>query len=158
MDSSLAYHEFKPSIAKDLPCRGGHCSLNLSRLKRLPVSVVLNLGQEVPAQELYSSLDRGSKLRCPLQTALMLLNSIRAINTHFLTRSRPTQYGGYDTRLRCQAELLNVTPSPVNWADIENCVEFLLKEMPDMKIDNNCLLEEFRRLNACIKTMGKSTR
>lgn len=40
-----------------------------------------------------------------------------------------------------------LTSSKVNWIDIENCVEFLSKEMPDIKIDDNCLFEEIRRLN-----------
>ncbi|GFS76487.1 hypothetical protein TNCV_1621081 [Trichonephila clavipes] len=40
-----------------------------------------------------------------------------------------------------------LTLSQVNRADIENCVEFLSKEMPDIKIDDNCLFEVERRLN-----------
>ncbi|GFV53217.1 hypothetical protein TNCV_1065761 [Trichonephila clavipes] len=39
------------------------------------------------------------------------------------------------------------TWSQVKWADIENCVEFLSKEMPDIKIDDNGLFEVERRLN-----------
>ncbi|GFV89941.1 hypothetical protein TNCV_4642841 [Trichonephila clavipes] len=31
------------------------------------------------------------------------------------------------------------TSPQVNWADIENCIEFLSKEMPDIEIDDNCL-------------------
>ncbi|GFT84914.1 hypothetical protein TNCV_2507471 [Trichonephila clavipes] len=37
--------------------------------------------------------------------------------------------------------------SQVKWGDIENYVEFLSKEMPDIKIDGNCLFEVERRLN-----------
>ncbi|GFW60275.1 hypothetical protein TNCV_1843561 [Trichonephila clavipes] len=37
--------------------------------------------------------------------------------------------------------------SKVNWTDIQNYVEFLSKEMPDIKIDVNCLFEVERRLN-----------
>ena len=37
--------------------------------------------------------------------------------------------------------------SQVNWADIENCVEFLSKEMPDIKIDDNSLFEDIIKLN-----------
>ncbi|GFV84108.1 teneurin-m [Trichonephila clavipes] len=33
------------------------------------------------------------------------------------------------------------------WADVEVYVEFLSKEMPDIKIDDNCLFEVERRLN-----------
>uniref|UniRef100_T1HNF9 HAT C-terminal dimerisation domain-containing protein n=1 Tax=Rhodnius prolixus TaxID=13249 RepID=T1HNF9_RHOPR len=32
-------------------------------------------------------------------------------------------------------------------SEVVNCVEFLSKEMPDIKIDDNCLFEEIRRLN-----------
>ncbi|GFT71423.1 hypothetical protein TNCV_970961 [Trichonephila clavipes] len=39
-----------------------------------------------------------------------------------------------------------LTSSQVNWADIENGVEFLSKEMLDIEIDNNCLFEEERGL------------
>ncbi|GFW74051.1 uncharacterized protein TNCV_545751 [Trichonephila clavipes] len=42
--------------------------------------------------------------------------------------------------------------SQVNWADIENCVEFLSKEMPDIKIDGNGLFEEERKLNAYLNS------
>ncbi|GFV96878.1 uncharacterized protein TNCV_4350911 [Trichonephila clavipes] len=37
--------------------------------------------------------------------------------------------------------------SQVKWADIENYVKFLSKEMPNIKIDDNCLFEVERRLN-----------
>jgi hypothetical protein len=40
-----------------------------------------------------------------------------------------------------------LTSSQVRWAEIENCIEFVSKEMPDIKIDDNCLFEEIRRLN-----------
>lgn len=40
-----------------------------------------------------------------------------------------------------------LTSSEVNWADIEKCVEFLSTEMPDIKIDDNALFDEIRRLN-----------
>ncbi|GFV61689.1 hypothetical protein TNCV_188471 [Trichonephila clavipes] len=40
-----------------------------------------------------------------------------------------------------------LTWSQVKWADIENNVEFLSKETPDIKIDDNCLFEVERRLN-----------
>ncbi|GFW63989.1 hypothetical protein TNCV_706941 [Trichonephila clavipes] len=40
-----------------------------------------------------------------------------------------------------------LTWAQVKWADIENYVEFLSKEMPDIKIDDNCLFEVERRLN-----------
>jgi len=39
------------------------------------------------------------------------------------------------------------TSSQVNWVDIEKCAEFLLKELPCIKIDNNFLFEEIRTLN-----------
>ncbi|GFU51007.1 dimer_Tnp_hAT domain-containing protein [Trichonephila clavipes] len=35
----------------------------------------------------------------------------------------------------------------VNWLDIENCVDFLSKEMPDIKKVDNGLFEEIRRRN-----------
>ncbi|GFS65351.1 hypothetical protein TNCV_2451681 [Trichonephila clavipes] len=35
-----------------------------------------------------------------------------------------------------------LTSSQVNWADMENCVEFLSKKMHDIKIDDNCLFEK----------------
>ncbi|GFU20717.1 hypothetical protein TNCV_3176541 [Trichonephila clavipes] len=39
-DSWLVCHEFKPSTAEDPPCRGGRCTLNVSRVRRPPVGVV----------------------------------------------------------------------------------------------------------------------
>ncbi|GFX24477.1 hypothetical protein TNCV_992921 [Trichonephila clavipes] len=45
-----------------------------------------------------------------------------------------------------------LTLSLVNWADIENYVEFLSKEMPDVKIDDNCLFEVERRLNVYLNS------
>ncbi|GFY29948.1 hypothetical protein TNCV_4072611 [Trichonephila clavipes] len=57
---------------------------------------------------------------------------------------------------RCQVELLCVTSSHVNWADIENCVEFLLKEMPAIKIDNNCLFEEILKTVKVYSNSDKS--
>ncbi|GFV69102.1 uncharacterized protein TNCV_2929311 [Trichonephila clavipes] len=36
-------------------------------------------------------------------------------------------------------QLCFLTSSQVNWVDIENCVEFLSKEMSDIKINVNCL-------------------
>lgn len=42
--------------------------------------------------------------------------------------------------------------SPVCWTDIESCVEFLSKELPDIKIDDNCLFEEIRRLNVYLNS------
>ncbi|GFW82023.1 hypothetical protein TNCV_771521 [Trichonephila clavipes] len=41
-----------------------------------------------------------------------------------------------------------LTLSQVNWEDMENYVEFLSKEIPDTKINDNCLFEVERRLNA----------
>ena len=35
---------------------------------------------------------------------------------------------------------------------LKNCVEFLSKEMPDIKIDDNCLFEEIRRLNVYLNS------
>ncbi|GFT28798.1 hypothetical protein TNCV_3585171 [Trichonephila clavipes] len=40
----------------------------------------------------------------------------------------------------------------VNWADIEKYVEFLSKEMPDSKIDGNCLFEVERRLDVYLNS------
>ncbi|GFU66953.1 hypothetical protein TNCV_4296051 [Trichonephila clavipes] len=39
-DLWLESHEFEPSSAEDPPCRGGRCTLNLSRLKHPPAGVV----------------------------------------------------------------------------------------------------------------------
>ncbi|GFT07949.1 hypothetical protein TNCV_873711 [Trichonephila clavipes] len=41
-----------------------------------------------------------------------------------------------------------LTSLQIKWAGIENCVELLSKEMPDIEIDDNGLFEEERRLNA----------
>ncbi|GFU30286.1 hypothetical protein TNCV_4116481 [Trichonephila clavipes] len=49
-------------------------------------------------------------------------------------------------------QLYFFTLSHVNWADIENYVEFLSKEMPDIKIDENGLFEVKRRLNAYLNS------
>lgn len=40
----------------------------------------------------------------------------------------------------------SLTSSQINWADIENCLEFLSEEMPDIIINDNRLFEEIRRL------------
>ncbi|GFV92544.1 uncharacterized protein TNCV_1744491 [Trichonephila clavipes] len=40
----------------------------------------------------------------------------------------------------------------IMWVDIENCVEFLSKEMPDIKIDDNGLFEAERRLKAYLNS------
>ncbi|GFW75102.1 uncharacterized protein TNCV_448071 [Trichonephila clavipes] len=40
-----------------------------------------------------------------------------------------------------------LTSSHGNWADVENYVNFSSKEILDIKIDDNCLIEEIRRLN-----------
>ncbi|GFU39080.1 hypothetical protein TNCV_815671 [Trichonephila clavipes] len=45
-----------------------------------------------------------------------------------------------------------LTWSQVKRADVENYVEFLSKEMPDIKIDNNCLFEAERRLNVYLNS------
>ncbi|GFT96275.1 uncharacterized protein TNCV_3907111 [Trichonephila clavipes] len=45
-----------------------------------------------------------------------------------------------------------LTSSQKKWANVENRVEFLSKEMPDIKIDDSCRLEEERRLNAFLNT------
>ncbi|GFV22651.1 hypothetical protein TNCV_2078411 [Trichonephila clavipes] len=39
-DSWLVCYGFQPSTAKDPPCRGGRCTLNVSRLKRTTIGVV----------------------------------------------------------------------------------------------------------------------
>ncbi|GFV65583.1 hypothetical protein TNCV_778691 [Trichonephila clavipes] len=44
------------------------------------------------------------------------------------------------------------TLSQVNWADIENYVEFLSKEMPGIKIDDNGLFAEEGRLNTYLNS------
>ncbi|GFX51605.1 hypothetical protein TNCV_5013091 [Trichonephila clavipes] len=45
-----------------------------------------------------------------------------------------------------------LTSSQVNWADIQNFVEFLSREMPDIKIDDNDLFEEEKQLNRCLNS------
>ncbi|GFX47992.1 uncharacterized protein TNCV_4113271 [Trichonephila clavipes] len=45
-----------------------------------------------------------------------------------------------------------LTSLQIKWPNIENCVEFLSKEMPDIKIDDNGLFEEERRLNAYLNS------
>ncbi|GFX15560.1 dimer_Tnp_hAT domain-containing protein [Trichonephila clavipes] len=44
------------------------------------------------------------------------------------------------------------TSLQIKWADIENCVEFLSKELPHIKIDDNGLFEEERRLNTYLNS------
>ncbi|GFS49100.1 hypothetical protein TNCV_2409771 [Trichonephila clavipes] len=61
---------------------GGRCMLNLSRFERPPVAVVCKLGEGMPAQVLYSSLDRSSKLWGPSPKAFELQNSVKLIFTH----------------------------------------------------------------------------
>ncbi|GFX14484.1 uncharacterized protein TNCV_1616671 [Trichonephila clavipes] len=56
----------------------------------------------------------------------------------------------YTTRLPQPTRSMN--RNQVNWVDIENYVEFLSKEIPDIKIDDNCLLELERRLNVYLNS------
>ncbi|GFS65511.1 hypothetical protein TNCV_2468991 [Trichonephila clavipes] len=65
-DSWPACHEFEPSTTEDSPYRG-RCTLNLSNP---PAGVVWKLGERVPAQVPFSSLDHGSKFRDPAPKAL----------------------------------------------------------------------------------------
>ncbi|GFW78772.1 hypothetical protein TNCV_4261941 [Trichonephila clavipes] len=44
MDSWLSCHEFEPSTAEDPPCRGGRCTLNMSKFKRPTVGEEWKLG------------------------------------------------------------------------------------------------------------------
>ncbi|GFV50223.1 hypothetical protein TNCV_621361 [Trichonephila clavipes] len=81
MDSWPACQEFEPSTAKDPPCRGSRCTLNISSLERRPVGVVCKLGEGLPAQVSFSSLDHGSKLRGPSPKDLKQLNSVTLIFT-----------------------------------------------------------------------------
>ncbi|GFS94644.1 hypothetical protein TNCV_3649801 [Trichonephila clavipes] len=70
MGSWLAYHEFESSAAEDPPCRGDHCTLNLSNLKRPLVGLMWTLGRGMPAHVSSSSLDHSSKSRGPSPIAL----------------------------------------------------------------------------------------
>ncbi|GFT87903.1 hypothetical protein TNCV_800011 [Trichonephila clavipes] len=45
-----------------------------------------------------------------------------------------------------------LTSPQVNYTDIENYVEFLSKEMPDIEIDDNCLPVLERRPNAYLNS------
>ncbi|GFU73252.1 hypothetical protein TNCV_493771 [Trichonephila clavipes] len=73
----LAYHKFKPIATEDPLCRGEQYTLNLSRFKRPPVSVMRKLGEEDGrAQMSSSSFDHGSKLRCMLTRVLEELYSV----------------------------------------------------------------------------------
>ncbi|GFU68063.1 transposable element Tc1 transposase [Trichonephila clavipes] len=45
-ESRLAYHEYEPSTAEDLPFRGGRCTFHMSTPKPPPVGAVWNLGEE----------------------------------------------------------------------------------------------------------------
>ncbi|GFX94757.1 hypothetical protein TNCV_1636191 [Trichonephila clavipes] len=60
-DSWLSSHEFEPSTAKNLPCRGRRFTLNLP-IKGSPVGVMGQLGEGVTVQVSFYSLDHGSKL------------------------------------------------------------------------------------------------
>ncbi|GFT70257.1 hypothetical protein TNCV_3457011 [Trichonephila clavipes] len=74
-DSWLVCHEFDPGTAKDPPCRGSRCTLNISRFKHSPVGVVWKLGERMSS----SLLDHGSKLPSPLPIVLMQLYSATSI-------------------------------------------------------------------------------
>ncbi|GFV20350.1 transposable element Tc3 transposase [Trichonephila clavipes] len=54
-DTLLVLREFKPCTTEYRPCRGGRCTLKMSRLKRPPVGVVFKLGEG------------GFQLRCRLR-------------------------------------------------------------------------------------------
>ncbi|GFX29479.1 hypothetical protein TNCV_4498741 [Trichonephila clavipes] len=58
----------------DLPYRGRHRTLNLSRLNSSPVGVMWKLEEGVPAEASSSSLDHGLNLRGPSPIALVQLN------------------------------------------------------------------------------------
>jgi len=45
-----------------------------------------------------------------------------------------------------------LTSSQINWADIKNCAAFLLKELLDIKMNDNCPFEELRRLNVYLNS------
>ncbi|GFT07566.1 hypothetical protein TNCV_4045321 [Trichonephila clavipes] len=61
-DSLLECREFEPRTTEDPPYRGGRCSLNMSRLKNPPVSVVWKLGK------------KGRQLRCCPRHLTMVQN------------------------------------------------------------------------------------
>ncbi|GFX65597.1 hypothetical protein TNCV_1525261 [Trichonephila clavipes] len=63
--SWLHCHELEPSTGEDPPCRKGQCTLNTSWIKRLPIDLVLKLGEEEPNQVSSSSLEKGSRLSGP---------------------------------------------------------------------------------------------
>ncbi|GFU21131.1 hypothetical protein TNCV_5115341 [Trichonephila clavipes] len=44
------------------------------------------------------------------------------------------------------------TSSQIKWANLDNCVEFLSKELPDIEIDDNGQFEEERLLNAYLNS------
>ncbi|GFX64789.1 hypothetical protein TNCV_4682641 [Trichonephila clavipes] len=67
--SWLAYHEFEPSTAEILSCRG---AMNVkSESSKRPLIGVVVRRWEVQAQVSSSSLDYGSKLRGPSPKALV---------------------------------------------------------------------------------------
>ncbi|GFX66964.1 hypothetical protein TNCV_4180891 [Trichonephila clavipes] len=41
-DSWISCYEFEPCADKDSPCRGGRCTLNMSKFKHRPVGVMWN--------------------------------------------------------------------------------------------------------------------
>ncbi|GFT03702.1 hypothetical protein TNCV_278641 [Trichonephila clavipes] len=61
-----ACHEFEPSTAEDPPCRAGRCSLNMSRLKRLPIGLVWNLGEgcQNRCRPRHLSMVQNYEIRC----------------------------------------------------------------------------------------------
>ncbi|GFV91950.1 hypothetical protein TNCV_2976211 [Trichonephila clavipes] len=87
-DNWPARLEFEPSTTplKSRRVRG-RCTLNLSKLKLLPVGVVWKLEEGVPAQVSFSSLDHRSKLRGPSPRTLEWLGSATLIFTHSLAHS-----------------------------------------------------------------------
>ncbi|GFV72626.1 hypothetical protein TNCV_2602331 [Trichonephila clavipes] len=63
-------HEFGLWTAEDPICRGGRCTLNMSRFKRPPLGVVWKLGEGMSSQVSSSLLEQGSKLRSSWPDAL----------------------------------------------------------------------------------------
>ncbi|GFS53595.1 hypothetical protein TNCV_730451 [Trichonephila clavipes] len=61
-------HGFKPSTAEDPPCRGGLCSLNMSRIKHPPVGVEVRSGW-------------GCQLRCRPRPLTMVQNARSVANS-----------------------------------------------------------------------------
>ncbi|GFU57146.1 hypothetical protein TNCV_1780081 [Trichonephila clavipes] len=95
------------------------------------------------------SLKRDSQCLSP-QASLVLINRPTAVGMKEMNQTcfqNIEEWSEANITGNKSFQLYFLTYSQVNLADVKNYDEFLSKEMPDIKIDDNCVFEVERRLN-----------